>query len=288
MTSDTDEFEDLHGNPDKEAEQVAEPREQAEFAEEHEHDAHEQEDEFDDAEYGKRVQKRISKEVSKRKALETTLSQQQAYIQQLQQRLQGIEQRFSHEDEQKQQSEASKKLEELKAARRKAYEEGDLDAYDKLDDEYLEAKAEAIVSKSRPQQAPQQARQAQPVQQDIPSPMKSWMAEHAGWFNAAPEHAAKVRAANALFDTLTSEGFDENDPQTYAELNKRLSAAGVIAKRARDPMGAAPQQRYAGGPSSSREFSNEDARIMRKYGLDPNDPKVRASYMRDKDGSSQL
>lgn len=287
MTSENDEFEDLHGNPDKEAEQVAEPREQ-EFTDEPEHDApaHD-EDEFDDAEYGKRVQKRISKEVSKRKALETTLSQQQAYIQQLQQRLQGIEQRFSHEDEQKQQSEASKKLEELKAARRKAYEEGDLDAYDKLDDEYLEAKAEAIVNRSRPLQQPQRQAPQQPAQ-DIPSPMKSWMAEHAGWFNAAPEHAAKVRAANALFDTLTSEGFDENDPQTYAELNKRLSAAGVIAKRARDPMGAAPQQRYAGGPSSSREFSNEDARIMRKYGMDPNDPKVRAAYMRDKDGSSQL
>lgn len=286
MTSDTDEFEDLHGNPDKEAEQVAEPREQ-EFVEEPEQDTHEPEDEFDDAEYGKRVQKRISKEVSKRKALETTLSQQQAYIQQLQQRLQGIEQRFSHEDEQKQQSEASRKLEELKAARRKAYEEGDLDAYDKLDDEYLEAKAEAIVNKSRPQQPARQPVQQAPTQ-DIPTPMKGWMAEHSSWFNAAPEHAAKVRAANALFDTLTSEGFDENDPQTYAELNKRLSAAGVIAKRARDPMGAAPQQRYAGGPSSSREFSNEDARIMRKYGLDPNDPKVRASYMRDKDGSSQL
>lgn len=288
MTSQNDEFEDLHGNPEREVEQVDEPI--TEFADEPDDvPVQEEAKEFDDAEYGTKVQKRINKEVSKRKALESTLSQQQAYIASLQERLNGIEQRFSSEDQQRQQQEASQKLEDLKAARRRAYEEGDLETYDKLDDQYLDAKAEALVNRQAPkQQARQPQQQAQPQQEAIPTTMKLWMDDNSGWFNNRPESAQKVKAANAMFDVMTDEGFDENDPQTYAELNRRLSAAGVIAKRSRDPMGAAPPNRYAGGPSSKSEFSNEDARIMRKYGLDPNDPKVRASYMRDKDGSSTL
>lgn len=291
MTSEHDEFEDLHGNPEDRDDVNFDKQEPPKSSEPEPPLEEWFEDDNDLDQYGQKVQKRIAKEVYKRRSLETSLAEHQAYIAQLHQRLSGIEQRFAGEDQVRQESEAERRLEELRNARRKAYDEGDLDEYEKLDDQYLEARAEVLARKQGQGNGPRtgQAPATPQAQPGVPEPMAGWMADNRAWFNNEQGNAAKVRSANAMFDVLIAEGFDQHDPATYAELDRRLTGAGIKAKRSRDPMGANSTSRVSGGgPGGSREFTSEDARIMRKYGMDPNDPRQRKGYMQDKDGSSPL
>ena len=281
------EFEDLNGQ------QAQEEPVQAHDLEEFEPEPVETpvEEHEDEEDYGKKVQKRIAKEVSKRKALEDKLAEQQAYIANLHNRMSGVEQHFAKEQAQQAESEMTTKLSQLKEQRRKAYEEGDLETYEKLDDEYLDAKAEALARRAAGNQP--RSQQVQPQAQQAPQPpreQQGWLEQNKGWFNGDPNNAHKVQAANAMFDVLKAEGYDDTDPDIYQELDKRLTAAGIKAaarQRQRDPT-AAPPNRYAGGSEGRKGFTNEDAAIMRKYGMNPSDPKQRASFIQDRDGTSIL
>jgi hypothetical protein len=188
----------------------------------------------------------------------------------------GVEQHFQTQAQQQADGEFSSKLAQLKEARRKAYEEGDLETYEKLDDEYLDAKAEALARRVTPKPV-QQVQQPQANQP--PREQQDWLKQNQAWFNGEPANAARVQAANSLFDVLKAEGFDDNDPDTYQELDRRLAASGVIKARSKPALTSAPPNRYVGAAESKRGFSQSDAAIMRKYGLDPNNPAQRKAYM---------
>lgn len=280
------EFEDLNGQQAQEPEPSPvnelddyEPEPVESPVEEHE----------DEEDYGKKVQKRIAKEVSKRKALEDKLAEQQAYIANLHNRMSGVEEHFVKAQTQQAESEFTSKLAQIKEARRKAYEEGDLETYEKLDDEYLDAKAEALARRAAGNQP--RSQQVQPQQVQAPQPpreQQGWLEQNKAWFNGDPNNAHKVQAANAMFDVLKAEGYDDTDPDIYQELDRRLTAAGIKARqRQRDPT-AAPPNRYAGGSEGKKGFTNEDAAIMVKYGMNPKDPKERAAFIQDRDGTSVL
>lgn len=284
---DETEFEDLNGQPD-------EPEARAEF------------DDLDDAghaadtgpltavepegepgepgdeEYGQKVQKRINKEVAKRKRLE---AEYQAKVAAMEQRLTEVEQRFHAEASQRWQQEQEATLRNLRDRRQAAMDEGDMETYHRLDDEYLDARIKARQTGNSPAQPVVQTHSAQKV----PQTMQVWMQANLGWFNGEARNAPKVSVANALFDVLVAEGFDQADPGLYAELDKRLQAAGVKERRARPTATTTAPTPYAGASADrARGFSEQDAAIMRKYGLNPNDPKQRAGYIKDKDGRAPL
>jgi len=294
---DDTEFEDLPGAPPDDSDPA--PLEEPELpaadqdddeADHDDHPATDADDADEDAEYGRKVQKRIAKEVSKRKRIETEFATRQAqyeqYIANLHQRLESVEQRFSAEDAKQSATELEAQLADIKARRKTAWDDGDIDAYHALEDEYLDAR----MAVQRQTQGAPGTRQAPPVAQPVaqpqqpaalPEPMQTWMVTNKKWFNGDPANSAKVSVANGLFNAMKAEGFEETDPDLYAELDKRLVAAGIKpAPRKAQPTTVAPT-RYAGASETSprKGFTQADMATMRKYGMDPNNPAHRAAYL---------
>lgn len=290
---DETEFEDLPGSlgPDEQDGLTGDEAESAESG----HDEDEgfspaEADEADeDAEYGRKVKKRIAKEVSKRKRIETEFaaqrSQYEQYIANLHQRLESVEQRFSEADARQSTAELDARLADIKARRKTAWDDGDIDTYHALEDEYLDARM-AVQQRAKPpadaHSSPPQVQQpvAQPAQAQLPAPMRDWMETNQKWFNGEAANRSRVSVADSLFNVLKAEGYDEDDPELYAELDKRLVAAGIKPARKPAATTVAPN-RYAGANESSprKGFTQADMATMRKYGMDPNNPAHRAAYL---------
>jgi hypothetical protein len=132
---------------------------------------------------------------------------------------------------------------------------------------------------------------------------KLWMDKRSDWFGK-PGFEKETRAANRIDREIYSEGYDVNDPEYFAELDKRLrnrypdlydddggDERGTARRRASDdrrsersPVGEVPGDGGRRKPASSSrvELNAEDFDNMRKFGLDTNDPEVLKEYARNK------
>lgn len=221
-------------------------------------DKEEKESEPEEEEYGKRVQKRINQEVSKRKQLE---SDNKA----LADRLANLEHTFYAKASEEQNKSLDTRMTELKAKRKEMYELGDIDP--DLEDEWQDLRLEQR-ERSRQQKTPQQ--QQQP---DIPRAQQSWLDDNSDWYGV---DEAKTKQANEKFQEMLDAGFDANHHGAYLELSKRVNTPTTRRESAPPPAGPSGS---SGKPVSKAKLTQVDFEMMSEMGLDPRNAEHRKQLL---------
>lgn len=225
-------------------------------------------------------EKRINKLVSQNKALADELAAER------QARTEAERKALAFEQSQAERSalDLEGKLADIRAKRKNAFNEGDLDTYDDLNDEYVKAQIALDRIKERQPQAdaadrpsndarpaPQSPRSDQP---QYPQATMDWVQRNQSWWNADPANQARVQQANDAFVALQQEGFDPGSDDFYEELDYRLGQPS----RAR-PVTSAPRN---GREQSSRRqagITQQDIKSMKVWGYDPNKPEDRKRWL---------
>jgi len=216
--------------------------------------------------YSDNVQKRINKVIYERNV-------EREKRQELEQRLAAIEENLVKRQTEEQVGNLTSKMSELKQKKATLLEEGDYSGAAELDDEFLELKL-----KHREAAQPREQRQVEPPRQEIPEAQIKWLEEN-DWYHNPLKSEQRKKLDQAYVDLL-GEGFDPSDEETYKELDNR------IKKVSRQSPPAQRQSRGGGSEQApTATFTQDDARLMRDFNLDPNDPKARAEFMKEKAGA---
>ena len=245
--------------------------------------------------YGKNVQKRIGKEVSKRKREQAARLAAEEKVAAFEQQLAEAN-RMLNEYKEKEVETGAEREKELTEQRDKALDEGDLSVYSKLNDELLDLKVNR-----RTQQIIKPAEQHNPAANKQSPAARDWMTDNADWFQKEPE---KTNRAIALERQLRREGYKVSDPKLYEKIDEMLEAEfgdtgsgdGMDEELGGehidnlDTSASPPTPRDQG--DGRRQRTNQSGRMtagdianMRKFQLDPNDPVQRKQYMDNKDGN---
>lgn len=239
--------------------------------------------ELSDEEYSRAVQRRIDKEVGRRKAIEEELVAVKARNDLLAEELNKKTTEYSDTREK-----------ELLKLRADALESGELDKFATLSDELIDLKLlrqKPVVSEEKP------VTKRVEVEDDVPDlhpAARAWIDEN-GWYNN-PKHAERARRAEQIQNDLLSSGYELSD-DLYSELDRRLFAqdrpkaqeiedeipSGTRVKQPAKPGHiAAPSSADAGTPPKpkSGDFTQRDIAVMRMSNLDPNNPKHREAYLK--------
>jgi len=251
--------------------------------EEHEEEERKEKRRLEPEEYGARVQKRIDREVGKRKAMEDRLGVVQAQLDAL-----------LSEREEKARNQVEQAQEQLLREMDEAAEEADMARYNALNKRLLTMRAAPA------QQAPaQQAAAPAPAQSSLAPEARAWI-DRNGWFREEHEDYQPELAdrARRIAGTLSKDyGYDTNDPALYEELDRRLGRGGakdrdrdrdVAQDREERPVG-----RFRGGvsadtgnrqsaPVRSDRLTERDLRVMETFGLDRNNPVHRKAYVENR------
>ena len=243
----------------------------------------------DEEDYGRRVQKRISKEVAKTHA-------ERVRAEQLQREL-ALERQLRVELEDKYTKASNTGIDALISNKTSEkiilLETGDFSGAAKLDDEIMDLKVRKIrvddVVRTVPP-PPVNVAQTTQVNNSVPEAQQKWLEENDWFFN--PNKADLKQKADAVYlKLINEEGFDSDEPETYAELNKRIGVNQPTQSRQRRgneepaPTGLSPDRGNAIGRQDSVPFSASDAAAMRRYGLDPNNPKARKAWIAESKGN---
>ena len=175
----------------------------------------------EDEQYGAKVQKRIKKLISERKAAEQQTAALQEQNAQFQSRLERLERGNQHQAE----NNFQQRYNDTKAALTKAVEEGDTEAQVNFSEQLADMRAAIRVNemqRKQMQMAPSPQPKNQSVEEDIAPPQKAmtWWREN-NWFNSAG-FEKETAAARAIDVQLDLEGLDKNSNEYYEELNNRL------------------------------------------------------------------
>lgn len=249
-------------------------------------------------------QKRLNELVRQRHEESEARAAAEAKAELLEQRLREMEQRKGGDA--KNPDELSQREQELIEKRRRAEEDGDLAAYTEAQDALFEVRLQ-LRQKGDPaptpkQDAPQQ-HDAEPAKM-VPE-AEAWLQENAWFTEKGNEHLAAE--AIRIQDALIAEGHDLRRPEdakrVYAELSRRLRELpefDAVTGKAHDDdqqerehraeQRTTPRNHIAppsrGGEAPPRpkagELTQHDIRAMKMVGIDPNDPKARAAYIKRK------
>lgn len=184
--------------------------------------------------YSENVQKRINQLTAKRKqAIEEAeaayqyAQQMKAQNEQMQARLQELDQGYINEYG----SRVESQLDQAKRLLKEARDIGDIDKEMEAQDllARLAIERERLrVQKVRQEQAVQQPqeqpqipqRQQVPAQEDLDPKLQNWLGKNDGWFG---KDMVMTRGAQAIHETLVGvEGFDPASDEYYAEIDKRM------------------------------------------------------------------
>ena len=184
--------------------------------------------------YSENVQKRINQLTAKRKqAIEEAeaayqyAEQMKAQNEQMQARLQELDQGYINEYG----SRVESQLDQAKRLLKEARDIGDIDKEMEAQDllARLAIERERLrVQKVRQEQAVQQPqeqpqmpqRQQVPAQEDLDPKLQNWLGKNDSWFG---KDMVMTRGAQAIHETLVgSEGFDPASDEYYAEIDKRM------------------------------------------------------------------
>ncbi len=228
-------------------------------------------DDDDSEEYSKKVQKRINKLVAERNAEREA----RIYLEQQQARYQ--EALVSSYDD-----DIDTKIGAIKKKRVELLADGEIEEAENLNDQLIDLKIrkDEIIRQKRAVQEHVQ-RQQQPQSDDLPDPQKEWLTRNNWYYDK--EKADKARAANDMYLSLVNdEGYDPHDPDLYAELDRRIKPTA----RQQAPTGLTPNRGSYSESKSSSQFSQRDQKLMREFGLDPNNPEQRKEWIRNKQVSN--
>lgn len=184
--------------------------------------------------YSENVQKRINQLTAKRKqAMEEAeaayqyAEQMKAQNEQMQARLQELDQGYINEYG----SRVESQLDQAKRLLKEARDVGDIDKEMEAQDllARLAIERERLrVQKVRQEQAAQQPqqqaqmpqRQQAPAQEDLDPKLQTWLGKNDTWFG---KDMVMTRGAQAIHETLVgAEGFDPTSDEYYAEIDKRM------------------------------------------------------------------
>tara|TARA_R110000824_G_scaffold351671_1_gene538667 strand:- start:1357 stop:2274 length:918 start_codon:yes stop_codon:yes gene_type:complete len=239
-----------------------------------------------DTDFGPKVQKRIQKIVGQRRDAEIQSRQLQEKNEQLEKRLQRLEQGSQQSAEQM----FNQRYIQTKQALHKAVEEGDTEAQVNFQEQMTDMRAAMRIAEMQKQQNQQRAaasptvgRAQQAAQNPAPPKAMSWWQKN-NWFNGAG-FERETAAARAIDVQLDLEGYDKNSDEYYDVLNNRLqkvfpelisgSSPSKTRTKSRPPV--APT---TGGSSSYKgnrvRMSQEQLKMARELGI--NDEKGLKQY----------
>lgn len=169
-----------------------------------------------------------------------------------------------------------------KAAAKDGNEEAMLAASEELAEIKAEQRAR-VFQKEAVQSAPPPP----PPQPQVNPNAQRWLANNP-WFGSR-EHAIETEAARLIDQQLANEGYHPSTEAYFDELNKRLAAKfRTVRPNSIKPQPKTPVQTAAPrGPKpvvkdGKVTLNRDDFQIMRQFGLDPNEPKHRLEYARQK------
>lgn len=273
----------------------------------------------DELSYGKRVQKRINQLTKKTRELEGQTQYYREKFEELENRAKAWESNAAAKELSQSETQLQSEIDTARATKRRAIEEGDIDEQIKADELLLDLR-EQLAEKRRKAESMRQSDvieterpriQASPPVQDplanLPEGTQQWLQTNT-WFMAGEDPRA-AEIARALDVELQEEGYSPDDPEMYAELDKRLSA--VVPRRAKAQAtsrtagnqspsattSATPDKRQprspvaassadGQGPASAkpaRRLTQDDLVNMRKWGFDPRKESDRRSWLRRND-----
>lgn len=244
----------------------------------------EHDDDYDS--YGRKVKKRIDKEVYKRKALETQLEETETEKQRIRRELKEAREKLSKYEEDETKS-LETRVKDLQARRDKALDDGELTEYAKLNDELTDTKLDVVKRTTKRVQAPEPDPEPAKKTDDIAPAARAWLEKNADWLDEDPDKAAK---AAKIEKALVREGYAYSDPDTYEELDRRLNGeaasedddlyddneptprAGATAGVVRDAGARNARQR----PGT---ITRDDLARMKRAGFDPQSAEDRKGWM---------
>lgn len=225
----------------------------------------------DSEEYSKKVQKRINKLVAERNAERDA----RIYLEQQAARYQ--EALVSSYDD-----DIDTRIGAIKKQRIALLADGEIEEAENLNDQLIDLKIrkdEIIRQKRVAQEAVQ--RQQQPPSNALPEPQVDWLTRNSWYYDNSK--ADKAKAANDVYLSLVNdEGYDPHDPDLYAELDRRIKPTA----RQQAPTGLTPNRGSYSEAKNSSQFSQRDQKLMREFGLNPNDPEQRKEWIRNKQVSN--
>ena len=243
-------------------------------------------DEIKKEPYSERVKKRIAKEVAKTRA-----ASEKAKM--LEERLARIEASMAEKEQQEEENQYKSVAQQLKEAIESGETEKQVELMEAMSD--LRNKKVSKIQQPQPQQASETPRT------EVPELARDWIAKHNSWWNK-PGFSVQTSVAFGIDKDLTDEGYDINDPEYYAEMDKRLSkyfpdlinpqqtadkntsqddkkVVSFEQKRVQSPV--AGVSRSTSGSAKSVKLSAEDLSNARKFGIDISDPAALKRYARE-------
>jgi hypothetical protein len=213
--------------------------------------------------HSKKVQKRIDKLVYERNIEREQRQKLEAELNELR--------TSQHQQTTEALSERQKELAKEKVS---AMEEGDYERVAQIDDEAMDIKVRLNSPRQQAQiQPPQTTQQAT---EQTPIHVKEWEQNNQWIF----DKSQKAQFAKQKFNELIQQGYDYNDPDTLAELDSIVSRQ---FKREMPPSPGVVDRGYTvGNDDSNIGFSSRDKSDMEDFGLNPNDPKHRAMWVKNK------
>jgi len=258
------EFDDIDQTDDFLDSDKEEEQEQAEAPE----PIHVAKNDFDD--YGKKVQKRIGQEISKRKVLEDENRS-------LNERLSNLETTVHVNTQETNDADLKQRMQSVQAKRKEMYDVGDIDP--QVEDEWQDLRYEQKQANER-KQAPKQ--EAAPQRPSMSEAQQDWMTANSDWYGVDEERTAK---ANDAFQSVLDDGFNENHPGAYKEFDKRLQVAPPepepeppATPREKAPPPASPSGNNS-VPKSKAKLSQADFVMMQEMGMDPRNPEDRKALL---------
>jgi hypothetical protein len=249
---------------DAEGEEVDEQEESA--------DGEQQDDPDDLQDYGKKVRKRIQREQDlkqKERAARVKAEEENAL---LRQRLADVEANAAASTIATRLEAAQEKL---KQARYDADINAETDALAELSAVIDERAKAAARKKQEPASDPQREAKANEL-------IDGWMKDH-DWFDK-PEFAAQKAATLAINAQLSREGFDDTEPEFYAELTKRVRDSVKLPSRPKPPRTVLSRSTEGRQPTPRGRviITAEDKATMRGFNLDPNNKAHLLAFAKEK------
>jgi hypothetical protein len=254
-------------------------------------DAIDQEAHDDDYEsYGKKVKKRIDKEVSKRKALADRLAETETNAQRIARELKEAKDKLNQYEERESEG-LDTRAKDLQARRDAALEAGEMAEYNKLNDELTDVRFDLRERRRRPPvETKIEVEQEPPPKTNTSGLSKAaaaWVEDNEDWLGEDQEKAAN---AAKIERQLINEGYLVTDPDLYAELDRRLSGYGreeeiddtddIVEPPRRGASAGVPRNSGNQRPSSRPgALTRTDLQKMRNAGFDPDNPADRKGWL---------
>lgn len=210
--------------------------------------------------YSRRVTKRINKLVAERNREREQNEELRTKLREIEEANQKVER----------ESEASK-IEVLRKEKITLLEEGEYEEAAKIDEQLIDLK---LQGSKTPVPVKEESSQV-----EIPRSQLDWLNQNK-WFEQDVNSDRSTHANKVYLDMVNIEGYDPDDSDTYAELDKRLMPKQE--RKPPPPPTAQPDRGSSSGEAEGTGLTDGDRRRMREYGLNPNDARHRKAWLENK------